>query len=142
MPSSLSIAGDYEFFSRPEWAALRQSYNLSFRQQRQMQPDFMYAAVASGEVDVIAGYTSDGLIAKYDLVVLRDPKSAIPPYDAIVLISPKRAGDQPLRDALQPLLGTIGITAMREANLRAGGGDSNSSPNAVARWLREQVSKR
>ncbi|WP_254461967.1 glycine betaine ABC transporter substrate-binding protein, partial [Yersinia enterocolitica] len=54
--SSLSIAGDYEFFSRPEWAALRRSYNLAFRQQRQMQPDFMYAAVASGEVDVIAGY--------------------------------------------------------------------------------------
>ncbi len=41
---------------------------LTFRAQRQMQPDFMYAAVASGEVDVIAGYTSDGLIAKYDLV--------------------------------------------------------------------------
>ena len=50
-----------------------------FRTQRQMQPDFMYAAVASGEVDVIAGYTSDGLIAKYDLVALGDSKHAIPP---------------------------------------------------------------
>ena len=48
---------------------------------------------ASGEVDVIAGYTSDGLIAKYDLVVLDDPKRAIPPYDAIVLLAPKRADD-------------------------------------------------
>ena len=56
-----------------------------------MQPDFMYAAVASGEVDVIAGYTSDGLIAKYDLVALDDPRRAIPPYDAIVLLAPKRA---------------------------------------------------
>src|SRR5262249_45225036 len=63
--STMSIAGDYEFFSRPEWAALRKAYGLSFRSQRTMQPDFMYAAVASGEVDVIAGYTSDGLIAKY-----------------------------------------------------------------------------
>jgi osmoprotectant transport system permease protein len=140
--SSLSIAGDYEFFSRPEWTALRQSYSLSFRQQRQMQPDFMYAAVTAGDVDVIAGYTSDGLIAKYDLVVLDDPKSAIPPYDAIVLISPKRAGDQTLRQALQPLLGKIDIATMREANLRAAGGDSNSSPDAVARWLWEKVSKR
>src|SRR5207253_6338463 len=83
---SMSIAGDYEFFSRPEWAGLREAYGLAFRAQRQMQPDFMYAAVASGEVDVIAGYTSDGLIAKYDLVVLDDPKHAIPPYDAIVLL--------------------------------------------------------
>ena len=74
--------------------ALRKAYGLSFRAQRQMQPDFMYAAVASGEVDVIAGYTSDGLIAKYDLVVLDDPKHAIPPYDAIMLLSPQRAGDE------------------------------------------------
>ena len=44
--------------------ALRKAYGLKFRAQRQMQPDFMYAAVASGEVDVIAGYTSDGLIAQ------------------------------------------------------------------------------
>ena len=99
------MAADYEFFSRPEWAGLQKAYGLSFRAQRQMQPDFMYAAVASGEVDVIAGYTSDGLIAKYDLVVLDDPKHAIPPYDAIVLLAPKRAADQALRAALQPLLG-------------------------------------
>src|ERR1700760_4410398 len=65
---SMSMAADYEFFSRPEWAGIKQAYGIAFREQRQMQPDFMYAAVASGEVDVIAGYTSDGLIAKYDLV--------------------------------------------------------------------------
>jgi len=110
---SMSIAGDYEFFSRPEWRGVRSAYGLNFRQQRQMQPDFMYAAVASGEVDVIAGYTSDGLIAKYDLVVLDDPRHAIPPYDAIVLLSPKRIDDTRLREALQPLLGTIDIGPMR-----------------------------
>jgi osmoprotectant transport system permease protein len=138
----MSIAGDYEFFSRPEWAALSKAYGLSFRAQRQMQPDFMYAAVASGEVDVIAGYTSDGLIAKYDLVVLDDPKHAIPPYDAIILLSPKRATDQTLREALKPLLGKIDIAAMREANLRAASGDGASSPDAVARWLWDKISKR
>jgi osmoprotectant transport system permease protein len=139
---TMSIAGDYEFFSRPEWAGLRDAYGLAFRAQRQMQPDFMYAAVASGEVDVIAGYTSDGLIAKYDLVVLDDPRHAIPPYDAIVLLSPRRAGDEALRGALQPLLGRIDIATMREANLRAAGGDGASSPDAVARWLWERIAKR
>jgi osmoprotectant transport system permease protein len=110
---TMSIAADYEFFSRPEWAALRKAYGLNFRNQRQMQPDFMYAAVATGEVDVIAGYTSDGLIAKYDLVALDDSKGAIPPYDAIVLIAPKRAGDQALQEALRPLLGRIDAISMR-----------------------------
>jgi len=139
--AAMSIAADYEFFSRPEWAGLRKAYGLSFRTQRQMQPDFMYAAAASGEVDVITGYTSDGLIAKYDLVVLDDPRHAIPPYDAIVLLAPKRAGDQPLRAALAPLLGKIDIAVMREANLRAAGGDSASSPDAVARWLWDKIKK-
>ena len=139
---TMSIAGDYEFFSRPEWAALQKAYGLSFRQQRQMQPDFMYAAVASGEVDVIAGYTSDGLIAKYDLTVLDDPKHAIPPYDAIVLLAPRRAKDAKLRAALQPLLGKIDIATMREANLRASGNDADSSPTAVARWFWDKIKSR
>ncbi len=140
--ANLSIAGDYEFFSRPEWAGLQKAYGLTFRAQRQMQPDFMYAAVAAGEVDIIAGDTSDGLIAKNDLVVLEDPKHAIPPYDAILLLAPKRAGDQALRTALQPLLGKIDISEMREANLRAAGNDAASSPDAVARWLWEKIEKR
>jgi osmoprotectant transport system permease protein len=140
--ATLSIAGDYEFFSRPEWSALQKAYGLSFRNQRTMQPDFMYAAVASGEVDVIAGYTSDGLIAKYDLTVLDDPRHAIPPYDAIVLLAPRRAGDQALQAALKPLLGKIDIADMREANLRASGNDAASSPVAVARWLWDRIGKR
>jgi osmoprotectant transport system permease protein len=139
---NMSIAGDYEFFSRPEWTALRKAYGLPFRGQRQMQPDFMYAAVASGEVDVIAGYTSDGLIAKYDLVVLGDPRRAIPPYDAMVLLAPKRADDEALRKALAPLLGRIDIATMREANLRAAGNDATSSPDAVAQWLWEKLGKK
>jgi osmoprotectant transport system permease protein len=139
---TMSIAGDYEFFSRPEWAALQKAYGLAFRAQRQMQPDFMYAAAASGEVDVIAGYTSDGLIAKYDLVALDDPRHAIPPYDAVLLLAPKRAGDERLKAALRPLLGKIDIAIMREANLRASGNDANSSPDAVAKWLWEKVGKR
>jgi osmoprotectant transport system permease protein len=140
--ATMSMAADYEFFSRPEWKGVRKAYGLTFHAQRQMQPDFMYAAVASGEVDVIAGYTSDGLIAKYDLVVLDDPKNAIPPYDAILLLAPRRAHDQALQAALAPLLGKIDIATMREANLRAAGGGGASSPDAVARWLWEKIDKR
>jgi osmoprotectant transport system permease protein len=137
--SEMTIAGDYEFFSRPEWAALQKAYGLAFRGQRQMQPDFMYAAVAAGDVDVIAGYTSDGLIAKYDLVVLSDPKAAIPPYDAVVLLSPRRADDHALKAALQPLLGKIDLAAMRQANLRAADGGANGAASDVARWLWSKI---
>jgi osmoprotectant transport system permease protein len=59
-----------------------------------------------------------------------------------MLIAPKRAGEQALQAALQPLLGRIDIADMREANLRAAGGNSASSPDAVARWLWEKIGKR
>jgi len=131
----LTIAGDYEFFSRPEWEAIRESYGLSFKAQRAMQAEFMYPA-AGNEVDVISAYTSDGRIAQYDLVVLEDPKGVIPPYDAVLLVSPKRAGDAALLAALKPLDGAIDVTLMREANLRAG---QSHPPEQVATWLEQQL---
>jgi osmoprotectant transport system permease protein len=135
----MRIAGDYEFFARPEWQALRLAYGLNFREQRQMQAEFMYPALADGQVDAIAGYSSDGQIAKFDLVTLADPKQAIPPYDALLLVSPKRANDEKLLAALRPLIGAIPIETMREANLRASAGGAHGSPGEVANWLAGRI---
>lgn len=132
---TLTIAGDYEFLNRPEWARLREVYGLRFKNERTMQPEFMYPA-AGNEVDVISAYTSDGRIAQYDLVVLEDPKHVIPPYDAVLLLSPKHAKDRSLIEALKPLIGAIDVTSMREANLRA---NQDQSPDQVARWLWEKL---
>jgi osmoprotectant transport system permease protein len=138
---SMNIAGDYEFFARPEWTALRNSYALDFARRREMQAEFMYPALADGQVDVIAAYSSDGQIAKYDLVVLDDPKQAIPPYDAIVLVSPRRANDARLLAALTPLLDAINVKTMRAANLRAASGGAQGAPEAVAEWVWEKIGK-
>jgi osmoprotectant transport system permease protein len=135
----MRIAGDYEFFARPEWQALRSAYGLNFREQRLMQAEFMYPALADGQVDVIAGYSSDGQIAKYDLVTLTDPKQAIPPYDAVLLVSPKRATDEKFLATLRPLVGAIPIEAMRGANLRASAGGADGSPGEVANWLQGRI---
>ncbi len=133
----LSIAGDYEFFERPEWKAIRDAYGLRFRAQRTMQSDFMYQAARAGDVDVVSAYTSDGRIAQFDLAVLDDPKHAIPPYDAILLLSPRRAHDEVLIAALKPLVGAVAVELMRAANLRASNGDT--SADDAARWLAEQI---
>jgi osmoprotectant transport system permease protein len=139
----LSIAGDYEFFARPEWEAIRQAYGLTFREQRQMQPEFMYDAVAQGRADVISAYTSDGRITLHKLDLLDDPKRVIPPYDAILLIAPKRADDAALTGALRPLLDAIDVAMMREANLRAIQASSgNASPEQAARWLWSEIERK
>jgi osmoprotectant transport system permease protein len=135
----LSIGGDYEFFDRPEWKALRDAYGLRFKEQRSMQATFMYQAAVNGDVDVVSAFSSDGQIAKYDLKVLDDPKQAIPPYDAIVLIGPGRATDAKLAAALKPLIEAIPVDTMQDANLRAS--NTGASPGEVARWLWEQIGK-
>lgn len=137
--STLSIAGDYEFFSRPEWKALQDAYGLDFASERQMQAEFMYEAAAAGDVDVIAAFTSDGRLAQYDMVTLTDPKHALPPYDAIVLLAPKRANDRAMRNALDPLIGAINVQLMREANRRTIGGGEEASPPLVAQWLWQAI---
>jgi osmoprotectant transport system permease protein len=135
----LRIGGDFEFFARGEWAALRERYGLRFREQRQFQPTFLYKAVQSNEVDVISAASSDGRIRAYDLVVLEDPMQVIPPYDAIMLLSPARASDPVLQKALGPLVGAIPIDVMRQANYMVDRDTDRISPGQAARWLEKEI---
>ena len=138
----LAIGGDYEFFDRPEWAALRDAYGLRFRNRRQMDSTFMYGALVNGDVDVISAFSSDGRIARFDLLVLEDPKQALPPYDAVLLASPRRAEDQDLRRALSPIIGRIDVELMQQTNLRADRDEDKETPAQAARWLWEQIERR
>ena len=113
----LSIGGDYEFFARPEWRAIRDHYALTFDEQRTMDPSLMYEAARSGEVDVISAYSTDGRIAAYALRVLADDDHVIPPYDAVVLASDDFARRRPEAiEALRSLEGSIDAGTMRELN--------------------------
>jgi osmoprotectant transport system permease protein len=138
----LTIGADFEFFARPEWPALRDGYGLEFTRRREFQSTFMYQAVATGEVDVITAFSSDGRIAVNDLVVLDDPRGTILPYDAIVLIAAEHANDALLRRALAPLVGAIPVEVMREANYRVDRRDDPEPPVAAARWLALRVLER
>jgi osmoprotectant transport system permease protein len=131
----LSLGSDLEFLSRPEWKAVESAYGLTFRRSRSYQPTFMYRALAGGEADVISAFSSDGRIAADGLVVLSDPRGAIPPYDAVVLVSPTRADDRRLLGALRPLIGKIPVEAMRAANYSVDRDSGKVSPGEAARKL-------
>ncbi|ODT88699.1 ABC transporter permease/substrate-binding protein [Phenylobacterium sp. SCN 70-31] len=132
----LALGSDLEFLSRPEWRAVDGAYRFAFRSRRSYQPTFMYRALASGDADVISAFSSDGRIAAGGLVVLDDPRGAIPPYDAVVLISPRRADDARLTGALRPLIGAITVEAMREANLSVDRDRDKATPAQAARALK------
>jgi osmoprotectant transport system permease protein len=137
----LTLGSDLEFLSRPEWKAVEGAYDLKFKARKSYQPTFMYRALAGGEADVISAFSSDGRIAADKLVILSDPKGAIPPYDAVVLISPKRAGDKRLLGALGPLIGKIDVTAMQGANYSVDRDREKASPAEAARALEKRLGR-
>ncbi|MDX2092582.1 MAG: ABC transporter permease/substrate-binding protein [Kofleriaceae bacterium] len=137
--SRLALAGDYEWFGRGEWAAVRSAYALAFARTVTFDPSLLYDAVVRGEVDAIAAFSSDGRIAAYDLVTLDDPLGALPPYDAMLLLGPRVADDPGVACALAPLRGRITVDLMRRANLMVDREADKRTPAAAATWLLAQV---
>jgi osmoprotectant transport system permease protein len=135
----LAIGADYEFFSRPEWRRIRDTYGLRFGSRTSYDATLMYDAVQTGQVDVISAFSSDGRIAAYDLVLLDDPAHVIPPYDAVLLLGPRVAGHDGIAAALQPLIGAIPVTTMQRANLMVDRDEDKKTPAQAARWLAEQI---
>jgi osmoprotectant transport system permease protein len=133
----MSVGGDAEVFSRPEWVNTRNRYGLGAMQTRAMDAAFMYGAVRDGQVDMISAYTTDGRIAAFDLLVLADPLAVLPPYDAVILLSPDAAANPALVEALSGLIGAIDSEAMREANRLVD--LDRQTPDQAAIWLSDHL---
>jgi osmoprotectant transport system permease protein len=98
---------------------LRTAYGLEMSQVRALLQAVKYQALNAGEVDVIDGYGTDGQIARYDLVVLRDDRGFFPPYEAAALVGRRLAQTRPdAVAALVELSGLIDQGRMRALNLR------------------------
>ncbi len=98
---------------------LARVYGLRPRTVRPLSPAVKYQALASGAVDVIDGYSTDGLLARYDLVTLVDDKHFFPPYEAAALVSSRLDRQVPAAIAVLTLLsGRLDENAMRQLNRR------------------------
>jgi len=140
LSGSLEIGGDYEFFVRPEWTALRETYGFVFQDQRSMDSSLMYQAAAAAEVDVISAFSTDGRIAAFELRLLEDDREVIPPYDAIVLVGPRSVRDHPeLVQALGRLEGALDERAMQKLNYAVD--TQGRAPSEVARGLLGSLNK-
>jgi osmoprotectant transport system permease protein len=137
--SGMKIGGDYEFFGRPEWQRIRDTYGLRFADQISYDSTFMYRAVRRGQVDVISAFTSDGRIEAFGLAVLEDPEDTIPPYDAVLLLSGDAAARHGLAEALDPLIGAIPVQLMRRANYKVDREKNKLTVDQSAEWLYRQL---
>jgi len=109
-----------DFIGRPDGLpGLQKAYGLRFRSVRALLPAVKYQALAAGEVDVIDGYSTDGFIARYDLVILQDDRGFFPPYEAAALVGPGLQREVPAAAAaLTELSGLLNEAVMRRLNQR------------------------
>ena len=112
----------YEFAERPDgFPGLAKAYGLRFPDPpRVMDLTLSYRALASGQVDLIAGDATAGLIKGLDLVQLEDNRHYFPPYDAAAVARAETLLRYPeVRGALERLSGRISAADMRAMNYAA-----------------------
>jgi osmoprotectant transport system substrate-binding protein/osmoprotectant transport system permease protein len=112
----------YEFLERPDgYPGLAAAYGLHFAETPHvMDLSLSYRALASRQVDLIAGDATAGLIRGLDLVQLEDTRHYFPPYDAAVVARAEMLLRYPrMRAALEGLSGRISADDMRAMNYAA-----------------------
>jgi osmoprotectant transport system substrate-binding protein len=128
----------YEFMERPDgyrgWIA---AYGLHFNgAPRILDLGLLYRALADKQVDVVAGNSTDGVIASLRMVVLEDDRHYFPPYEAVPLVRRAMLDAHPeVRDAISALAGKISEDEMRLMNYAVDG--QHRDPAEVVREFRK-----
>jgi osmoprotectant transport system substrate-binding protein len=128
----------YEFMERPDgypgWAA---AYGLHFLGQPHiLDLGLLYRALADRQVDLVAGNSTDGLIAALGMVALEDDRHYFPPYQAVPLLRRAMLDKHPEAGAaLGQLGGKISEDDMRRMNYEVDG--EHRDPADVVREFRQ-----
>jgi len=120
--STWTAAFGPEFLDREDgFRGLANVYHLQFRQPpRAMDLSLTYRALADGQVDLIAGDATNGLIEKLDLLMLEDDRHYFPPYFAAPVIREETLRKYPqLAAVFERLGGSINDAEMRKMNYEA-----------------------
>ena len=114
----------YEFLERADgFPGLAKAYGLRFADSpRVMDLALTYQALSDHKVDVIAGDSTNGLVAALDLTVLEDDKQYFPPYQAAPVVSRQSLARFPdLERTVSRLGGMVSDDEMRRLNYEVDG---------------------
>jgi osmoprotectant transport system permease protein len=126
-----------DFMSRADgYPGFSRGYGFNFaRQPREMDLSLTYRALASGELDIIAGNETDGLIAALDLFQLEDDRHYFPPYQAVFIA--RRDAPAVLNEVLAQLSNAISTDEMRKLNYEVDG-NKRTPKEVAAEWVKEK----
>jgi osmoprotectant transport system permease protein len=129
-----------DFKSRADgFPGFSKSYGLKFAEVREMDLSLTYIALASKQVDLIAGNSTEGRIAQLDLFQLEDDHHYFPPYEAVYVVR-KAAMSPELSDVLEKLTNAISTDEMRKLNYEVDG-NKRDVKEVVRQWLAEHLVK-
>ena len=112
-------------------------YGFGFNKLKPMQIGLVYDALKNKKLDVALGYTTDGRISAYDLVVLKDDKNFFPPYDASAVAPNDFLQDNPkIKKSIAKLNNKISTQDMQKLNYQADG--KSLEPAVVAKNFLEK----
>ena len=118
-PMGFTLGAGYEFLTRPDaYGALNRAYSIKWTgPPKSMDLGLLYQALEKKQVSMAAANTTDGLLNKLDVTVLKDDKHVFPPYQACIVVRQEALAAYPnLRGILSELSGKISDTEMRKMN--------------------------
>jgi len=125
----------HDFMSRQDgYPGFSRTYGLRFAGVSDMSLDLTYTALASHQVDMIAGNSTDGRIAALDLVQLEDDRHYFPPYEAVYVGRKDALSNNDLALIMNKLAGAIPTDEMRKLNYEVDGARRDKK-NVVHDWL-------
>jgi osmoprotectant transport system permease protein len=130
--SKLKAGFTPEFMGRQDGnLGLQSKYGLKIR-TLVINDAVMYKAAYEKQLDVISGYSTDGRLKAYDLVVLDDDKKIFPPYYAAPIVREDALKKFPqLENTLNLLAGKINDSTMTALNYKTD--YLHQSPERVAK---------
>lgn len=116
--NNLSLGAEYDFYEREDgYPGLVTAYGFNFKETKELDIGLKYKAIGEGQVDVINNFSTDGLLAEYDLKVLKDDKGFFPAYEAATVIRQETLDKYPeLEGILNKLAGQISDEEMQQMN--------------------------
>ncbi len=126
-----------DFMSRADgYAGFAKAYNFNFaKQPREMDLSLTYRALKSGELDIIAGNSTDGLISALDLFQLKDDKHYFPPYQAVFIARQDKIGI--LQETFSELANSLSTDEMRHLNYEVDG-EKRTAQDAARDWIKNK----
>jgi osmoprotectant transport system substrate-binding protein len=131
----------YEFTSRPDgYPGLASTYGIHFSgEPRVMDFGLMYRSLLGGQIDIVDGNSTDGILVAHDLTILADDRHYFPPYEAVPVVQHQTLERHPeVRAALFELAGKISDAEMQKMNLAVEGESHQDVATVVRTFLHDK----